>query len=187
MPDSFRGHFLIAACRLRDPNFFKSVVLIVEHNDECAMGLVINRPLSVTVANALSGNFDLPETGELIHSGGPVETETYFVLHNTNECDEGEHPVCGGLYVGNSPAVFEEVVRRVSISADLKFRVYAGCAGWGPGQLEGELDRGDWFTVRASEDLVFHEDPYIVWDMLMRQVYEANRLVPHYSKNPELN
>jgi putative transcriptional regulator len=187
MSESLRGHFLIASCRLRDPNFFKTVVLIVEHNEECAMGLVVNRPSSISVENALSGNFDLPTTGELVHCGGPVEGDTYFVLHNTSEFDDDEHPVCGGLYVGNSPAVFEEVVRRVSSSAELKFRVYSGCAGWGPGQLEGELARGDWFTIPASEEIVFHEDPYVVWDFLMRHVYEANRLVPHSSKNPEWN
>lgn len=187
MSESMRGHFLIAGCKLRDPNFFKSVVLIVEHNDECAMGLVVNRPSSVSVANALSGHFDLPETGDLVHCGGPVEAGTYFVLHNTSEFPDGEHPVCGGLYVGNSPAVFEEVVRHVSISAELKFRVYSGCAGWGAGQLEGELARGDWFVLPASEELVFHDDPYVIWDLLMRQVYEANRLVPHFSQNPEWN
>lgn len=187
MPESLRGHFLIASCRLRDPNFFKTVVLIVEHNDECAMGLIVNRPSSVTVSNAMSGHCDLPETGEMVYCGGPVEAGTYFVLHNTQELDEAEGPVCGGLFVGNSPAVFDEIVRQASTSNAMQFRVYSGCAGWGPDQLEGELERGDWFTVPASEEMVFHDDAYVVWDLLMRQVYEANRLVPQSSQNPELN
>lgn len=187
MSESLRGQFLIASCRLRDPNFFKTVVLIVEHNDECAMGLVVNRPSSVTVSNAMSGNFDLPETGELIHCGGPVEAGTYFVLHNTQDAADPEGPVCGELFVGNSPAAFEEIVRQVLDDSGMRFRVYSGCAGWGAGQLEGEVARGDWFCVPASEEMVFHEDPYVVWDTLMRQVYEAKRLVPHFSQNPELN
>lgn len=187
MSESLRGHFLIAACRLRDPNFFKSVVLIVEHNEAGAMGLVINRPSSVTVANALSGHFDLPETGELVHCGGPVEPGAYFVLHNTSEFDDCESPVCGTLYVGNSPAVFEEVVRKATVSDDFKYRVFSGCAGWGPGQLESELLRGDWFALPASEEAIFHADPYMLWDLLMRKVYESNRLVPHLSQHPEWN
>ncbi len=187
MFQSLRGHFLIAGCRLRDPNFFKSVVLMVEHTEEQAMGLIINRPSSVTLANALSGHFDLPETGDLIHCGGPVEPGAYFVLHNTEAFDPSECPVVDGLYVGSSAEVFEEIVRNACAEADFKFRVFSGCAGWGAGQLEGELSRGDWFTFPACEDLIFHDDPYVIWDMLVRKVYESNRLVPHRTDHPEWN
>lgn len=184
---SLRGHFLIAGCRLRDPSFFKSVVLIVEHNNEGAMGLIINRPSSVSVANALSGHFDLPETGDLIHCGGPVEPGAYFVLHNTSAFDPAECPVVGGLYVGHSAEVFEEIVRSACAEADFKYRVFSGCAGWGPDQLEGELARGDWFTFPACEELIFNDDPYTTWDQLVRKVYASNRLVPHATEHPEWN
>lgn len=187
MFQSLRGHFLIAGCRLRDPNFFKSVVLIVEHTEEGAMGLIINRPSSVTVANALSGHFDLPETGDLIFCGGPVEPGAYFVLHNTSAFDAAECPVVGGLYVGSSAAVFEEIVRNACAENEFRFRVFSGCAGWGPDQLESELARGDWLTCPACEDAIFHDDPYVIWDLLVRKVFESNRLVPHLCEHPEWN
>ena len=96
MFESLRGHFLIAGCELRDPNFFKAVVLIVEHTEEGAMGLVINRPSSLSVSNALAGHFDIPETGETVYCGGPVEPDAFFVLHNVVEHSGGECPVAGG-------------------------------------------------------------------------------------------
>ena len=85
MPKSLRGQYLISGKWLRDPNFYKTVVLMVEHNAQGAMGLVVNRPSSVTVAHALSEHFNLPETDDLVYVGGPVEPSALFVLHNCEE------------------------------------------------------------------------------------------------------
>ncbi|MEZ6064414.1 MAG: YqgE/AlgH family protein [Planctomycetaceae bacterium] len=100
--DSLKGCFLVAGCRLRDPNFFKTAVLIIEHGVEGAMGLVVNRPSSISVSNALSGTIDLPEHGELVHVGGPVEPNALFILHSAGELDSAEQPVLPGLYVASS-------------------------------------------------------------------------------------
>ncbi len=151
------------------------------------MGLVVNRPSSVTVSNALAGHFELPETGDLVYVGGPVEPQALFVLHNAAELNADESPVVDSLYVGNSAEAFEQVVRSSMGDEHLKYRVYSGCAGWAPGQLEGELGRGDWFTLPAGDEFVFHDDPYAVWDTLVGKVYEAHRLLPHSARNPEWN
>src|SRR3989304_1996646 len=116
MPNSLRGQFLIAGKRLRDPNFARTVVLIVEHGSEGAMGLVVNRPSSVTVAHALCEHFNIPETDDLVYVGGPVEPQNLFILHNAGHLDENENPVVPGLYVGSSPEVFETVVRSAAAS-----------------------------------------------------------------------
>lgn len=152
------------------------------------MGLIVNRPSSVTVAHALSEHFHLPETDDLVYVGGPVEPSALFILHNAPELDEGESPVLPGLYVGSSPEVFERVVNSAADgNADLQFRIYSGCAGWAPGQLEQEVDRGDWHLHPASPDLVFAEDPYEVWDCLVKKICEANGILPHCRNNPEWN
>lgn len=188
MSESLRGCFLVAGCKLRDPNFFKTAVLIIEHGDDGAMGLVVNRPSSVTVSNALAGHFTLPETEELVFVGGPVEPAALFILHGSGQIDPEEHPVLPGLYVASSADVFEHVVQAASgDTCGLQFRVFSGCAGWAPNQLEQELARGDWFVVPASADLVFHEDPYCVWDQLLTTVYRAKRLLPVKCDNPEWN
>ena len=90
MFESLRGHFLISAKHLRDPNFFKTSVLILEHNEETAMGLIINRPSSVNVSHALSDHFKLPDVDQSIFVGGPVEPAALSIIHNCEELADGE-------------------------------------------------------------------------------------------------
>src|SRR5260370_14389853 len=114
MPDSLRGQFLIAGKNLRDPNFYQSVVLIVEHGDGGTMGVVVNRPSGVTVTQALQKHFELPETGEMVYVGGPVERNALFILHNADDLDSSETPVLDDLFMGSSPDTFVDIVRRAS-------------------------------------------------------------------------
>jgi putative transcriptional regulator len=173
---SLCGQFLVAGKRLRDPNFYRTVVLIVEHGDDGAMGLVVNE------------HFPLPETGEVVHIGGPVEPSALFILHNAGDFEDSERPVVPGLYVGSSADAFERIVRSASEgNSELKFRIFSGCAGWEGGQLEGELSRGDWYVHPATARLAFAEDPYVLWDLMLRKVHEAHRILPHAAKNPEWN
>ncbi len=188
MSESLQGQFLIAGKSLRDPTFWKTVVLMVEHGESGAMGLVVNRPSSVTVAHALSEHFELPETDDVVYVGGPVEPEALFVLHNAGTLEQDATPVVPGLYVGSNPDVFEDVVRSAADgNTDMQFRIFSGCAGWSPGQLENEVSRGDWLQHPASTEFILHEDPYACWDELLQKVFETNRFLPHMVKNPELN
>ena len=125
MPESLRGHFLIAGPRLRDPNFFKTAVLIIEHSDEGAMGLVVNRPSSVTVANALAGHFDLPQTEDYVFVGGPVDPNALFIIHNAAELSGGELPIAPGVFVGTNSDVFSEVIERGLCSARSRVHCFA--------------------------------------------------------------
>jgi len=188
MSESLRGHFLVAGPRLRDPNFFKTAVLIFEHGDEGAMGVIINRPSSISVANAMGAHFKLPHTDDVVFVGGPVEPNALFIVHSADELSDGETPILPGLYVGTNADIFEDVVERAMCEDDgLPFRVYCGCAGWGAEQLEGELSRGDWFSVPADMDFLFDDNPYCVWERLVAKVYETHRLLPHSCDNPEWN
>ena len=188
MPASFRGQFLIAARRLRDPNFFKTVVLMVEHGPQGAMGLVLNRPSPVTVAQALAGHFDLPANDNLVYVGGPVEPSALFILHNSAEVDASERPVVPGLFCGSSGAVFEHVVTsHAAGSTSISYRVICGCAGWAPGQLEGEISRGDWLLSPATLERSFCEDPYTLWENLLKELANQKPLAPRANDHPEWN
>lgn len=188
MPNSLRGHFLIAAPQLRDPNFYKTVVLIAEHGDHGAMGLVVNRPSSVLVSHALSKMFELCDTGELVFVGGPVEPLALFMLHSAEDLAESEQPVVPGMYMANNGEVFEHVLQRGSETmSEGKYRVFSGCAGWSTGQLEGEISRGDWYVRPACRDMVYHDDPYAVYDAMIQEVHEAHRLLPHPCTDPRWN
>ena len=188
MTESLRGQFLIAGRALRDPNFYRTVVLIVGHNDEGAMGVIVNRPSGLTVAKALEKRFELPETGEMVHVGGPVERNALFVLHNSSDLGDEESPIIDGLFVGNSPETFEKVVERATgEESDLKYRVYFGCAGWAPDQLESELGRNDWLVMPATTDYIFHPEPYAVWELALEDYRKSNPLVPGIVGRPDLN
>ena len=188
MMNSLKGHFLVAAKHMRDANFYRTVVLMIEHGTNGAMGLVINRPSSISVSQALSGHIDLPETGELVYVGGPVEPGALFILHNQADLDDSQSTVLPNLYVGGSPAAFEQVILSLqSNNEEIRYRIFAGCAGWGAEQLEGELNRGDWYTLPGAEEFLFHADPYQVWELALTHISLTHRLHPEVPPNPEWN
>lgn len=188
MPRSLRGQFLVAVHRLRDPNFFQTIVLMVEHNKEGAMGLVVNRPTENTVAQALMGHFEIPDTGDLVYVGGPVSHSALFILHNLSASDPQEGAVIPGLYVGSSADAFSEVVKRVAQGDPAaKFRVFQGCSGWGADQLEGELARGDWIVWPASNEIIFHPEPYRAWEQVVAEIRRNTPLGRLSEGEPGLN
>lgn len=188
MSESLRGHFLIAGKNLRDPNFYKSVVLIIEHEAEGTMGLVANRPSTINVADALSDHFELPPTDDLVYGGGPVEPSALFILHDHHHFNDSEPAIIPEVYVGNNPQVFEKIMQLV-IDGDqpIQFRIYCGCSGWGKGQLEDEISRGDWFVLPATEELLFHKNPQTLWDTLRNKIHRSPSLIPDGPQNPEWN
>src|SRR5690606_36183721 len=104
------------------------------------------------------------------------------------EFDLDEKPVVPGLYVASNSEVFENIIRAAATGkVGLNYHVFCGCAGWAPGQLEGELARGDWYLHPADAGSLFHTDPYELWDQQVANVNQANRILPHSPKNPEWN
>ncbi len=188
MAESLRGKLLVASKQLKDSNFYKTVVLIVEDNENGSMGLVLNRPSSILVNHALSEHFQLPESAELVHVGGPVEPAALFILHNLEELSHDGTGVIPGVWLGNSGEAFEDVLKSSdSHQPGVRFRVFCGCAGWSPGQLEGELAHGDWHVAPAIKSIVFAEDPYEIYEQMLQVVFESHRIVPHTSPNPHWN
>ncbi len=189
MTETLRGHYLIAGKQLRDTNFYKTVVLIIEHSDDGAMGLVVNRPSSIRVSHALSEHFSYPETDEVVFLGGPVEPSALFVLHNAGDLDEKESCVLPDVFVGGSAEAFSRVVQAAAAGTreGLEIRVFSGCAGWGPGQLESELSRGDWYILPADSDSLYDSDPYEIWDEQMSRLTQKNRILPSGPSDPEWN
>ena len=189
MSESLRGQFLIAAKRLRDDNFYKSVILMLEHGEHGAMGLVINRPSSIKVSHALAGHFNLPDTEDVVFGGGPVEPSALVILHDDSAFQDEGPSVLPGLFVGGSPDAFERVIGEAAASGSLKhsFRVFSGYSGWGAGQLESEIERGDWLSHPACREMVFYDDPYEIYDALLQRFYESNHILPHRVKDPSAN
>ena len=188
MTTSVQGHFLVASNHLRDPNFYRSVILMLEHNDQTAMGLVINRPSSIAVDAAITELGKQPIGTDPIFAGGPVETSALFILHGCSDLAGNDEEVVPGIYVTGSNDSFDALVTDgVTCQNSCKFRIYCGYAGWGPGQLEAEIGRGDWRSLPGESRIVFDEDPYTVWEICTQQLQEASRFLPHIVRNPEWN
>ena len=164
-PEYLKGQLLVAVPEMNDPNFTETIIYMVEHDENGAMGLVINRPLAKgPIADLLKGlGAEGEETkGEIIiHYGGPVGSGRAFVLHSDDYADKETSVVGSGLAVTTDV----EIVRAIGKGKGPRNSIFAlGYSGWGPGQLEAELKAGGWFSIPAEQRLIFDGDPATKWD-----------------------
>jgi putative transcriptional regulator len=164
-PPSLRGQLLIATPAMRDTRFDRAVILMVRHDGDGAMGIVINRPLGEKpLADLLAafGTRDIAASGNVrIFLGGPVQLEVGFVIHGTDYRRPETLEVDARLAATSS----REVLRDIAVNAGpMKSLIAFGYAGWAPGQLEAELARNVWYTAPADPGLVFDDDRDKVWE-----------------------
>ena len=162
--DTLKGQLLLAGAGLHDPNFRRTVVLIAEHSDEGAMGIVLNRAAEVTVSEAAPALSVLVDPGEPVFVGGPVEPEAVLVLAEFDDPVESASLVLGdiGFLPGETETEIEPATRRA--------RVFAGYAGWSAAQLEAELEEDAWILEPALPDDVFSPPDADLWrDVLLRK------------------
>ena len=160
---SLTGHFLVASRYLRDPNFARSVVLMIAHSDEGAMGVVINRPADKTIREVWEMiDYDACDRDDRIYIGGPVPGPLVAV-HTLEPFSERE--VLPGVFVATHRDALDLIVRR----EDVPLRLYSGHAGWGSGQLEGELEAGGWLTTEATKDDIF-ADHETIWKSVTQRI-----------------
>ena len=162
--ESLRGQLLVAAPDMLDPNFRRAVVLVGEHGDEGAMGIVLNRRTDVTVDEAAPILADLVDGDELVHVGGPVQPQAIVVL---GEFDDPER--AGVLIFGSVGFLPGEIDDAEELGELARARVFAGYAGWGPGQLETELEESAWIVEPAVPDDVFTVEPDALWSAVLRR------------------
>jgi putative transcriptional regulator len=172
---------LIASPALIDPNFRRSVVLVVAHDDDGAVGLVLNRATDTEVGDAVPELSELVEPGALVSIGGPVQTEAVVVLAEWDDQDEAGAIVFDDIGLMGSEADSERVA-----AATRRVRVFAGYAGWGGGQLEDELDESSWVVEDATAEDVFGRDTDL-WASVLRRKGGAFKLVATMPEDPSLN
>jgi putative transcriptional regulator len=179
--DSLRGNLLIAAPGLVDPNFWRTVVLVGEHSEEGALGVVLNRSSETPVDEAVPELAVLAgEMGD-VHVGGPVQPSAVVVLAEFDEPPDSEALVIES--VGFLPAEIEPDMLGVLRRA----RVYVGYAGWGPGQLDDELDEGSWIVEPALAEDVFTDEPDGLWSAVLRRKGGPFRVLAAMPPDPSQN
>jgi putative transcriptional regulator len=182
--DSLRGRLLIAGPTLEDPNFVRTVVLVGEHNNDGALGVVLNRPSDTTVGEAVPDLEDLTGANEAVHVGGPVQPSAVLVLAEYEEPTAAPQLVTGNV---GFLAIDDDDEPELNGVALNRARVFAGYAGWGPGQLESELERDDWIIVESESDDVFDEDAATLWSRVLDRQGGHLRLVARMPIDPSTN
>ena len=178
---SLRGQLLVAGPALFDPNFRRTVVLVGEHGEEGAMGVVLNRPSPFPVDEAVPPLSSLGGGDGLVYVGGPVQPDAVVVLAELDVPDQAAALVFDS--VGFLPGDVD-----TDALADLgRARVYAGYAGWGPGQLEGELAESSWIVEPAEADDVFTDEPGELWSRILRRKGGAFEVLALMPDDPRLN
>ncbi len=161
---SFQGKLLIASPHLPDPNFFRSVVLIIQHNEQGAFGLVLNRPTQSTVAQIWEKVSEQPcENQEPIRMGGPIEGPL-MAIHSEADCSENE--ILPHVFF----AAHKDNLDRIVTGSQQPFRLFSGYSGWGVGQLESELKVGGWLTTPATSRHIFHKPEEELWENVTRTI-----------------
>jgi putative transcriptional regulator len=179
--ESLRGHLLIAVPALLDPNFWRTVVLVGEHSEEGALGVVLNRSSETPVEEALPELMMLAEDLGAVHVGGPVQPSAVVVLADFVDPDAAETLVLDS--VGFLPSEVEPDM----LGELRRARVYAGYAGWGPGQLDGELEEGSWIVEPALPEDVFTDDPEGLWSDVLRRKGGPFAVLAAMPPDPTLN
>jgi len=172
MRDALAPSFLVAVPQLLDPNFRQTVVLMIEAGPEGAMGIVINRESALLVGD-LCNNHEIRysgEPGKRVRVGGPVQPEHGLVVYAGEHADPEGREILEGLHVSASTGTLSRLCSRPGC----RFPCYTGYAGWGPGQLERELNEGSWIVASVDPGLVLDCSAHEIW----RRVLDDNGIDP---------
>ena len=181
MADSLRGKLLIASPALTDPNFARSVVLMTEHSDEGAMGIVLNRPADAEARELLPAIEDIAHDDPLF-IGGPVQPQAVVLLAEFADPSAAAWIVVADVGLASAEADFEELGEAVR-----RGRFYAGYSGWGPGQLEMELEIDSWIVEPPLPAELFPDYPESLWSDVLERKVGSYALISRMPDDPSLN
>ena len=180
--DSLRGKLLVAAPTLVDPNFRRTVVLICEHTEEGALGLVLNRATGIGIDAAVPELAELLEGESQLWSGGPVQPQSIVLLADFREPADETLMVAGSVGLVLQGAELEDLAGTTQ-----RARAFLGYSGWGPGQLEAELETDDWIVAPAEPDDAFAQDPDGLWARALARMGGEYALLATMPPDPRLN
>jgi len=181
MEDSLRGSLLIASPALSDPNFARTVVLLTEHGEDGAMGVVLNRP-SETAVDAVAPELADLAGEEPVFIGGPVQPQALVVLAEFDDPTAAAWIVVADVGFVAADTAEDDVERAIR-----RGRVYAGYSGWGAGQLEGELAEEAWIVEPPLPAELFPEDPEALWRHVLARKGGQFALIARMPEDPSLN
>jgi putative transcriptional regulator len=162
-----KGKFLVASRQIRDPRFKETVILLIQHDLNGTVGLIVNRPTTVRLSDFFPEIKEQPGREHFTYIGGPVGMAQVHLLIHLPDKSEGSQWIFDDVYVSASKTVLENLIKNPD--GEAKFRAYAGYAGWITGQLEQEILRGDWQVARADAETIFKKPSSEIWLDLIRE------------------
>jgi len=193
-PRYLAGYFLISDFDLADPNFQRSVVLMIAHDEDGAFGLVVNRPSRFTLGELIEGVEDSPAASIPVYVGGPVQQNALFAMHESPGglgATVGVKEPLEGVAFEPATTTLVEYLKgewgQLPEAQRPNVRFYAGYSGWGPGQLEGELKMDTWVLLKASKQVVFAPDPQAVWAQAFAKKGPLYQIILQTGFKPSLN
>jgi putative transcriptional regulator len=178
------GRLLVAQPHLADPNFDRAVVFMIEHNDEGAVGVVINRPTDLQIAEVLADWRGLAGEPAVLYVGGPVSQTSVLGLGQA----AGRRPAIGWSAVLGSIGTVDLNTDPDVLAGELDaIRLFAGYSGWGPGQLDWELEEESWFVVDAEPGDVLDRDPETLWRRVLQRQPDRLALLAHFPADVSVN
>jgi len=180
--ESLAAQLLIATPSLQDPNFLRTVVLIAAHSEEGALGLVLNRPTDTTVAEAIAELDEIVDGDEPIHHGGPVAPDGVILLGEFDDPELVGVVIDGDVGLPSGDADLDRLAIGVR-----RARVFAGHAGWGPGQLEAELAEDAWIVEPLGPDDLFGEPSDGLWARVLERKGGRYALLARMPLDPSVN
>jgi putative transcriptional regulator len=176
------GQLLVASPAMSDPNFARSVVAIANHDEDGALGIVLNRPSDTEVVEAVPELEGVVDSDEVVFVGGPVQPASIVVLAEFEDPAEAAYLVVDAVGLVSDRTGLD----RLGV-ATARRRVYAGYTGWGPGQLEAELEREDWIVEPARAQDVFDAEPADLWGRVLQRKGGQFRLLARMPVDPSVN
>ncbi|MEL6624102.1 MAG: YqgE/AlgH family protein [Bacteroidota bacterium] len=176
------GRFLISEPFMADQNFQRTVVFLVEHNEQGSLGFVLNRQISSKIHEVVD---DVLPHESPVFIGGPVEPNTLHFIHQFPEVP-GSKEVFEGVFFGGDFDVLRQGMNTGNYTAD-QLLFFVGYSGWGAGQLEGELERKSWIVAPEGFEYIFRKDYESLWQDILRGMGHKYRVVSNYPMDPRLN
>ncbi len=166
--DPASGRLLVATAALVDPNFAGTVVLLLDHDDDGTLGVILNRPSPVAVGTVLPEWDNAVDPPEVVFEGGPVSTDSALALACVPATDSPD-PVGFRRLFGATGIIDLDTPPEVLAPAMTRLRVFAGYAGWAAGQLDAEIEEGSWYVVDSTTHDVFDGEPTALWRTVLRR------------------
>ena len=179
------GRLLVATPSLVDPNFAGSVLLLLDHDDDGSLGVVLNRPSAITVASVLPDWAASVDPPEVLFEGGPVSPDAALAVALVPEA--GTDPIGFRRLFDRSGIIDLDTPPEVLAPAITRMRVFAGYSGWGSGQLQSEIDEGSWYVVDSTVHDIFDDEPGALWSAVLRRQPGSLAWVSTRPADPTLN